>query len=191
MYIKEVGGGEKMDRLLKSRGETETKAIWRTGWKMCLISSAHPSPLLQLQALEKADADLPSRPSLPAAWRCLRLRNALSPETIFFKWQGSTSIAAQLWEFRGLRKILPPGIARAACPRRVSWSHLCGLTGQLDMLQTPQGGDWALRSMMVETGSVFSPLYAQGLLPWYQCLINTCTIEWRNEWVNPRKANNQ
>lgn len=72
---------------------------------------------------------------------CLRLRKALSPETIFKMTREhlNSSPALGIW---GLQENPFSGrLARAAWPRRVSWSHLCGLTGQLDVLQTPQGGD--------------------------------------------------
>lgn len=67
---------------------------------------------------------------------------------------GSTTLkAAPLWEIWQLRKTFSQG--KASSPQ----SYLCGLSGQLGVLQTPRGGDWTLGP--TRAGAIFSPLHGQ------------------------------
>lgn len=138
------------------------------------------SALAEIQALEIIDAELPSSPKLAAAWGSLRLRKASSPET--GKKKSKRGAPGKQPSFRrlGIKKNLRKVSKGPWSKNLFCQSHLCVLTGQLSVLQSPQRGDWTWGSTRAEAGSVFSPLDAQWLSQ-YRCLINTY---WVNKWIN-------
>lgn len=81
MYIKGGGGRGKKDRLLEIQWRNRNKSNLKN-WMENVFNQFSPSICSPADSgTGEAAADLPSRPSLPVAWGCLKLGKALSPKT--------------------------------------------------------------------------------------------------------------